>query len=128
MTARPHLLAVDDEPSTAQLMRSWFEPVGWDVGTAASGPEGVARAGERRPDALVLDRMLPGYDGLEVLRRVRALYPGVVVVLCTARDSDEDRRAGLAAGADAYLVKPYSLAALERLLGGLVGRRLASSG
>ncbi len=89
----------------------------------------MARAGERRPDAVVLDRMLPGYDGLEVLRRVRALYPGVVVVLSTARDSDEDRLAGLAAGADAYLVKPYSLVDLEGLLSSLVGGAgLASSG
>jgi len=124
---RPHLLVVDDETNIAELLRIWFEPAGWDVATAASGPEGVARAADRRPDAVVLDLMLPGYGGLEVLRRVRLLYPSVAVVLSTARDSDEDRLAGLAAGADAYLVKPYSLVELERRLRELVGRRLGST-
>ena len=124
---RPHLLVVDDEANIAELLRIWFEPAGWDVATAASGPEGVARAADRRPDAVVLDLMLPGYGGLEVLRRVRLLYPSVAVVLSTARDSDEDRAAGLAAGADSYLVKPYSLVELERQLSELMGRRLGST-
>lgn len=125
-THRPRLLVVDDEPSIAELLRIWFEPVGWDVVTAASGPEGVARAAERPPDAVVLDLMLPGYGGLEVLRRVRLLQPDVPVVLSTARDAEEDRTAGLAAGADAYLVKPYSLAALEDRLRTLAAGRIAS--
>jgi len=124
---RPRLLVVDDEPNIAELMRTWFEPAGWDVATAASGPEGVARAADRQPDALVLDLMLPGYGGLEVLRRVRLLHPRVAVVLSTARDSDEDRVAGLAAGADDYLVKPYPLVELERRLRALTGRRLGSA-
>jgi two-component system, OmpR family, response regulator len=123
---RPRLLVVEDEPSIAELLRIWFEPVGWDVVTAASGPEGVARAAERPPDAVVLDLMLLGYGGLEVLRRIRMLQPHVVVVLSTARDSEEDRNAGLAAGADAYLVKPYSLVELEQRLRALAGRRLRS--
>jgi two-component system OmpR family response regulator len=113
---RPRLLVVDDEPSIGELMRIWFEPVGWDVATASSGPEGVARAAECSPDVVVLDVMLPGYDGLEALHRIRLLLPRVAVVLSTARDSEEDRLAGLAAGADAYLVKPYSLNELERHL------------
>jgi DNA-binding response OmpR family regulator len=113
---RPRLLVVDDEPNIAELLRIWFEPVGWDVVTASSGPEGVARVAEHTPEAVVLDMMLPGYGGLEVLRRIRLLHPRVAVVLSTARDSDEDRAAGLAAGADAYLVKPYSLVELERRL------------
>ena len=124
---RPHLLVVDDETNIAELLRIWFEPAGWDVATAASGPEGVARAADRRPDAVVLDLMLPGYGGLEVLRRIRLLHPSVTVVLSTARDSDEDRAAGLAAGADSYLVKPYSLVELERQLSELMGRRLGST-
>ncbi len=124
---RPHLLVVDDEANIAELLRIWFEPAGWDVATAASGPEGVARAADRRPDAVVLDLMLPGYGGLEVLRRIRLLHPSVTVVLSTARDSDEDRAAGLAAGADSYLVKPYSLVELERQLSELMGRRLGST-
>jgi DNA-binding response OmpR family regulator len=123
---RPRLLVVDDEPSIVELLHIWFEPVGWDVVTASSGPEGVARAAERPPDAVVLDLMLPGYGGLEVLRRIRLLHPRVCVVLSTARDSEEDRAAGLAAGADAYLVKPYSLLELEQRLRTLVGGRIAS--
>jgi two-component system OmpR family response regulator len=125
--SRPRLLVVDDEPNIAELMRIWFEPVGWDVATAESGPEGVARAADRQPDAVVLDLMLPGYDGLEVLRRIRLLHPAVAVVLSTARDSEEDRAAGLAAGADDYLVKPYSMVELEHRLRELVCRRLGST-
>ena len=113
---RPRLLVVDDEPSISELLRIWFEPLGWDVTTASSGPEGVARAAVWSPDVVVLDLMLPGYDGLEALRRIRLLLPRVAVVLSTARDADDDRLAGLAAGADAYLTKPYSLRALERHL------------
>jgi two-component system OmpR family response regulator len=124
---RPRLLVVDDEPSIAELLHIWFEPVGWDVATASSGPEGVARAAEHAPDAVVLDLMLPGYGGLEVLRRIRLLYPHVTIVLSTARDSEEDRAAGIAAGADAYLVKPYSLAELEGTLRALVLGRLGSN-
>lgn len=115
-THRPRLLVVDDEPSIAELMRIWFEPLGWDVATASSGPGGVARAAGWTPDVVLLDVMLPGYDGLEALRRIRLVLPRVAVVLSTARDSSEDRAAGLAAGADAYLVKPYSLHELERHL------------
>ena len=125
---RPRLLVVDDEVNIADLMRVWFEPIGWDVVTASSGPEGVARAAEHPPDAVVLDLMLPGYDGLEVLRRIRLLQPKGVIVLSTARDSDEDRAAGFAAGADDYLVKPYSLVELEHRLQELVGTRLTSAG
>jgi two-component system, OmpR family, response regulator len=120
---RPRLLAVDDEPNIAELMRIWFAPLGWEVTTATSGPEGVARAAETRPDVVVLDVMLPGYGGFEVLRRLRHLDPHVVVVLSTARDSAEDRAAGLAAGADAYLVKPYSLVDLEQQLRELLAHR-----
>jgi two-component system OmpR family response regulator len=123
---RPLLLIVDDEPSIAELMRIWFEPIGWDVVIATSGPEGVARAADRPPDVVVLDVMLPGYGGLEVLHRIRLLHPRVRVVLSTARDSEEDRAAGIAAGADLYLVKPYSLVDLERHLRGLVPGDLRS--
>ena len=113
---RPRLLVVDDEPNIAELMRIWFEAVGWEVATASSGPEGVARAAEQAPDAVVLDVMLPGYGGLEVLHRIRVLHPRLPILLSTARDSVEDRAAGIAAGADAYLVKPYSLVELEHRL------------
>jgi two-component system, OmpR family, response regulator len=123
LARRPRLLVVDDEPNIAELMRIWFGGVGWEVATAESGPEGVARAVEFGPDVVVLDVMLPGYGGHEVLRRLRAIDPYVGVVLSTARDSAEDRAQGLAAGADAYLVKPYSLTELEHRLGRLLAVR-----
>jgi two-component system, OmpR family, response regulator len=119
---RPRLLVVDDEPSIAELLQIWFVPLGWDVALAGSGPEGVARAAEFRPDVVVLDVMLPGYGGHEVLRRLRHLDPGVAVVLSTARDDAADRNDGLAAGADAYLVKPYSLTDLEHRVRDLLAR------
>jgi two-component system OmpR family response regulator len=113
---RPRLLVVDDEANIADLMTIWFDHRHWRVITAGTGPEGVARAADLQPDAVVLDVMLPGYDGFEVMRRLRLLDPRTVIVLSTARDDTTDRVRGLAAGADAYLVKPYSLHELEATL------------
>jgi two-component system OmpR family response regulator len=109
----PRLLVVEDDPSIAELIAMWFESSGWHVAIARSGPEGVARGVTFQPDALVLDCMLPGYNGLEVMRRLRVTSPALPVVLSTAMDSEEDRRAAFAAGADAYLVKPWSLLVLQ---------------
>lgn len=119
---RPRLLVVDDEASIVALLTIWFEPLGWYVRSARSGPEAVASAAAFGPDAMILDVMLPGFSGLEVLPRVRAIDPSIVVVLSTARDSDSDRVAGLAAGADDYLVKPYSLGDLQARLSDLLAR------
>jgi two-component system OmpR family response regulator len=114
---------VEDDRSIAELIAMWFESSGWHVAVARSGPEGVARGVSFQPDAVVLDGMLPGYGGLEVMRRLRVTSPSLPVILSTAMDSDEDRRAAFAAGADAYLVKPWSLQVLEETV-----EALASTG
>jgi two-component system OmpR family response regulator len=123
-TASPlRLLVVEDDRSIAELISLWFRSSGWDVAIAHSGPEGVARGVAFHPHAVVLDGMLPGYGGLEVMRRLRVTSPGLPIVLSTAMDSDEHRREALSAGADAYLVKPWSLLVLQDTVDSLARRR-----
>ncbi len=92
------VLVVDDEPSLAELLSSVLRYEGWSVRTAGSGAEAVKSGRDFRPDAVVLDIMLPDFDGVEVMRRLRAELPGVCVLFLTARDAVEDRVAGLTAG------------------------------
>ena len=103
------VLAVDDESSLTELLSMAMRYEGWDVTTAASGSEAVRAAREGRPDALVLDMMLPDFDGMEVMRRVRADLPDVPILFLTAKDGVEDRIGGLTAGGDDYVTKPFSL-------------------
>src|SRR5499425_36881 len=99
------VLVVDDEPSLAELLSSVLRYEGWDIRTAADGSTAVREAREFRPDAIVLDIMLPDFDGLEVMRRVRATLPNVCVLFLTAKDSIEDRVSGITAGGDDYVTK-----------------------
>ncbi len=92
------VLVVDDEPTLSDLLAMALRYEGWDVRAAADGSSAVRAAREFRPDAVVLDVMLPDFDGLEVLRRLRAETPEVPVLFLTARDAIEDRIAGLTAG------------------------------
>ena len=103
------VLAVDDETSLTELLSMAMRYEGWQVTTAASGNEAVKAARETRPDAIVLDMMLPDFDGLEVMRRIRTESPDVPVIFLTAKDSVEDRIGGLTAGGDDYVTKPFSL-------------------
>lgn len=103
------VLVVDDEPNLTELVAMALRYEGWDVRTAATGSEAVRTAREFSPDAVVLDMMLPDIDGLEILRRMRADEPEVPVLFLTARDAVEDRVAGLTAGGDDYVTKPFSL-------------------
>ena len=103
------ILAVDDESSLTELLSMAMRYEGWQVATAASGGQAVKVARETRPDAIVLDMMLPDFDGLEVMRRIRAEDPDVPVIFLTAKDSVEDRIGGLTAGGDDYVTKPFSL-------------------
>ncbi len=91
-------LVVDDGVNLAELVAMALRYEGWEVRTAHSGSEGVAATGRFGPDVIVLDVMLPDFDGLEVLRRVRARTPDIPVLFLTARDAVEDRIAGLTAG------------------------------
>ena len=103
------ILAVDDESSLTELLSMAMRYEGWQVSTAASGIEAVKAAREVRPDAIVLDMMLPDFDGLEVMRRVRSEDPDVPVIFLTAKDAVADRIGGLTAGGDDYVTKPFSL-------------------
>lgn len=102
-------LVVDDEPSLSELMSMGLRMAGWSVAVAGDGPEAVKLAREFRPDVLVLDVMLPGFDGVELLSRIRAFAPEVPALFLTAKDAVQDRIAGLAAGGDDYVTKPFSM-------------------
>ena len=116
------VLVVDDEPSLAELLASVLRYEGWEIQPASDGSSAVRTAREFRPDAVVLDIMLPDFDGLEVLRRVRAELPHVCVLFLTARDAVEDRVAGITAGGDDYVTKPFSLEEVLARLRGLLRR------
>ena len=106
---RRTVLVVDDEPTIAEVVSRYLERAGYSATTAADGLEAVRLAGERRPDLVVLDVLLPGLDGLQVLRRLREGEEGPTpVILLTARGEQEDKLAGLRSGADDYVVKPFS--------------------
>ncbi|GGK68950.1 DNA-binding response regulator [Sphaerisporangium melleum] len=116
------VLVVDDEPDLAEVLSAVLRYEGWEVRTAADGTAAVATAREFQPDAVVLDVMLPDFDGLKVLRRLRAESPHVCVLFLTARDAVEDRIAGITAGGDDYVTKPFSLEEVLARLRGLLRR------
>ena len=116
------VLVVDDDPSLAELLASVLRYEGWTVRTAGNGTDAVRTAREFRPDAVVLDIMLPDFNGLEVMRRIRAEIPQVCVLFLTARDAVEDRVAGITAGGDDYVTKPFSLEEVLARLRGLLRR------
>jgi two-component system OmpR family response regulator len=116
------VLVVDDEVNIAELVSMALRYEGWEVRAAHTGSKAVAAAKDMKPDAVVLDMMLPDFDGLEVLRRMRATQPDLPVVFLTARDAVEDRIAGLTAGGDDYVTKPFSLEELVARLRALMRR------
>ncbi|KQO96881.1 response regulator transcription factor [Leifsonia sp. Leaf264] len=116
------VLVVDDESTLTDLLQMALRYEGWDVRTAADGRTAVAAAREFRPDAVVLDIMLPDIDGLQVLARIREDRPEAPVLFLTAKDSLDDRLKGLTAGGDDYVTKPFSLEEVVARLRGLVRR------
>lgn len=116
------ILVVDDEPVLSEMVSMALRYEGWDVTTAADGASAVAAARDARPDAVVLDVMLPDMSGLDVLRKLREHSPQLPVLLLTAKDAVEDRIAGLSAGGDDYVTKPFSLEELVLRLRGLLRR------
>ena len=113
-------LVVDDEPSLTDLLVSALRFEGWDVRGVTNGMQAVTVAAQLSPDVVVLDMMLPDIDGLDVLRQLRAHFPHVCVLFLTARDAVEDRIAGITAGGDDYVTKPFSLEEVLARLRGLV--------
>jgi len=103
-----YILVVDDEPSIVTVVRQRLERDGFSVRTAASGEEALVIVEEDPAELIVLDLMLPGIDGFEVLRRLRSKGGTVPVLVVTARDEDVDKIVGLELGADDYLVKPFN--------------------
>lgn len=108
-----HILIVDDDSRVTSALRRTLAYEGYQVSVAANGEGALSLARTKPPDLVILDLMLPGIDGLEVCRRLRASGDGVAVLMLTARDAVADRVVGLEIGADDYLVKPF---ALEELL------------
>ncbi len=121
------VLVVDDEPPIRAVVRGFLEKDGLEVSEAGDGPSAVEAARSIGPDVIVLDVMLPGFDGLEVLRRVRG-FSDPMVVLLTARTEELDRIVGLRIGADDYVTKPFSAAELAARVGALLRRRRPATG
>lgn len=116
------ILVVDDEPDLTEVLSGALRSEGWDVRSAADGATALDEAAAFRPDAVILDWMLPDMDGLRVLRQMRGDLPGVCVLFLTARDAVEDRIAGITAGGDDYVTKPFSLEEVLARLRGLLRR------
>lgn len=122
-TAPERILVVDDDPSVTAMLRRGLGYEGFSVQTAASGDEALRLARSEPPAAVVLDVMMAGLDGLSVCRRLRTRDPELPILLLTARDTDEDEVAGLEAGADDYVKKPFSFEVLTARLRSLLRRR-----
>jgi two-component system OmpR family response regulator len=116
------VLVVDDEPAVRQALERALRFEGYQVDTAVDGASALASHAGRAADAIVLDVAMPRMDGLEVCRRLRAAGDRTPVLMLTARSAIDDRVAGLDAGADDYLVKPFALAELEARVRALIRR------
>jgi two-component system OmpR family response regulator len=116
------VLVVDDERTLTDLLKMALRYEGWEIRTAATGRQALDTAREFRPDAIVLDIMLPDIDGMSVLHRLRADGDDVPVLFLTAKDALDDRIAGLTAGGDDYVTKPFSLEEVVARLRGLIRR------
>ncbi len=101
------ILVIDDEPSIVKLVQAYLKPEGYDVFTAQDGPSGLKAARAFQPDLIILDVMLPGMDGIELLTHLRR-ESDVYVILLTARTEETDKIVGLTVGADDYVTKPFS--------------------
>lgn len=117
------VLVVDDDAGLRQALERALRLEGYDVTEAADGEQALSRLGAAAPSLIVLDVTMPGIDGVEVARRVRAAGDDVPILILSARDGVDDRVAGLAAGADDYLVKPFAMPELLARLQALLRRR-----
>jgi two-component system OmpR family response regulator len=126
--SRPRALVVDDEAALTEALVSALRFDGWEVSGALDARSALASAADKRPDLVILDVMLPDLDGFQVLHRLHQQSEQICVLFLTARDSVEDRIAGISAGGDDYVTKPFSLQEVLARARGLVRRAgLASS-
>lgn len=122
MSSQIRSLVVEDEPDLADVLTRTLRYEGWDSRAAGDGNTAIRVAREHKPDIVVLDVMLPDMTGLQVLHHLRTANPEVCVLFLTARDSVEDRIAGIASGGDDYVTKPFSLEEVVARLRGLARR------
>jgi len=128
MTGRGSVLVVDDEETIGEVVGRYLERAGYSTRVARDGRAALAAVEDERPDLVVLDLMMPGIDGLEVMRRLRErTRSGVAVILLSARGEESDRVIGLSLGADDYVVKPFSPAELVARVDAVL-RRMDTSG
>jgi two-component system response regulator MprA len=120
------VLVVDDERTIRDALARALRAHGYEVAVATDGGEALQMVGVLRPEAIVLDVMMPGLDGIEACRRLRASGARVPVLMLTARDAVSDRVEGLDAGADDYLVKPFALEELLARVRALMRRNVGS--
>ncbi|NUQ10718.1 MAG: response regulator transcription factor [Gemmatimonadaceae bacterium] len=118
-----HILVVDDDPTVTSVLKRGLAYEGFSVDTANSGAQAFAIARDHAPDLAILDVMLPGADGYEVLARLRAADSELPVLMLTARDAASDQVKGLERGADDYVVKPFTFAVLVARVKALLRRR-----
>jgi two-component system OmpR family response regulator len=121
------VLVADDDTALAELLSRTLRSEGWEVEAAATGKDAVEKARRRRPDAVVLDMVLPDMAGLDALARLRREHPGVPVLFLTDRDTVADRVAGLTAGGDDYVTKPFSVEEVVARLRALLRRAGAAA-
>ncbi len=124
MTQRPRVLIVDDEPNIVLSLQFLLSREGYDIDIARDGESALELAARKPPDLVVLDLMLPGLDGYEVCRRLRAsaATAATKIVVVTARAREAERVRGLEEGADAYVTKPFSTRELIATVGRFLGR------
>ena len=121
----PRVLVIDDDPTVTSTLRRGLAYEGFTVDTAANGHQGLAVARDHTPDVVILDVMMPGLDGFDVLERLRAADATMPVLMLTARDQPNDQVRGLNSGADDYVVKPFSFEVLAARVKALLRRHEA---
>ena len=122
LAARKRFLIVEDDPDIAQLMSMHLSDLNVDIAVVGDGLEGLAKARSESWSAILLDLQLPGMDGLDLCREIRANEPAVPLMMVTSRSTELDRVLGLEIGADDYLVKPFSVAELKARVKALLRR------
>ena len=123
MRQTQRILVIDDDVGLTNVLKRDLAYEGYAVDTAASGPSGLAMARDHTPDLVIIDVMLPGIDGYEVLERLRAADPNLPVLMLTARDGPQDQVRGLEQGADDYVIKPFTFSVLAARVKALLRRR-----